>query len=66
MRLCLDHEVTDAAVFLLERVGDVGSALSLTMSSLRNKLHLLDVALEKKTCEPSFHVDEKEQVEDIL
>ncbi|PON75529.1 Guanine nucleotide-binding protein, beta subunit [Parasponia andersonii] len=32
-----EHGIIDAASFLLERVGDVGSALLLTLSSLNNK-----------------------------
>lgn len=37
LRLCQEHGIIDAASFLLERVGDVGSALLLTLSSLNNK-----------------------------
>lgn len=43
LRLCQEHGIIDAAAFLLERVGDVGSALLLTLSSLDNKfLKLVD------------------------
>lgn len=37
LRLCQEHGIIDAASFLLERVGDVGSALLLTLSSLNDK-----------------------------
>lgn len=37
LRLCQEHGIVDAASFLLERVGDVGSALLLTISSLNDK-----------------------------
>ncbi|XP_077245678.1 transducin family protein / WD-40 repeat family protein [Tasmannia lanceolata] len=46
LRLCQEYGVTDAAAFLLERVGDVGSALLLIISGLNEKLCLLDTALE--------------------
>lgn len=45
MRLCQQYEVIDAAAFLLERVGDVGSALFLTLSSLDKKFHDLEAAV---------------------
>lgn len=43
----------DAAAFLLERVGDVGSALLLMLSGLNDKFAALDTALGNilsKTC----------------
>lgn len=45
LRLCQQYEVIDAAAFLLERVGDVGSALFLTLSSLDKKFHDLEAAV---------------------
>lgn len=45
MRLCQQYEVIDAAAFLLERVGDVGSALFLTISSLDKKFNDLEAAV---------------------
>ncbi|KAE8671209.1 vacuolar protein sorting-associated protein 8-like protein isoform X3 [Hibiscus syriacus] len=45
LRLCQEHGIIDAAVFLLERVGDVGSALLLTLSSLNDKFADLDTAI---------------------
>lgn len=46
LRLCQQYEVIDAAAFLLERVGDVGSALFLTLSSLDKKFNDLEAAVE--------------------
>ncbi|GMI98953.1 vacuolar protein sorting 8 [Hibiscus trionum] len=45
LRLCQEHGIVDAAAFLLERVGDVGSALLLTLSSLNDKFADLDTAI---------------------
>ncbi|KAE8703626.1 vacuolar protein sorting-associated protein 8-like protein isoform X2 [Hibiscus syriacus] len=45
LRLCQEHGIIDAAAFLLERVGDVGSALLLTLSSLNDKFAELDNAI---------------------
>ncbi|KAL8251051.1 hypothetical protein R6Q59_034744 [Mikania micrantha] len=41
LRLCQEHKIIDAAAFLLERVGDVGSALSFTLSGLADKFDVL-------------------------
>lgn len=46
LRLCQEYGIIDAASFLLERVGDVGSALLLTLSSLNDKFMMLDTAVE--------------------
>ncbi|XP_015888913.3 uncharacterized protein LOC107423794 [Ziziphus jujuba] len=46
LRLCQEYGIVDAASFLLERVGDVGSALLLTLSSLNDKFIKLDTAVE--------------------
>ncbi|KAF5201636.1 Vacuolar protein sorting-associated protein 8-like protein [Thalictrum thalictroides] len=46
LRLCQEYRVTDAAAFLLERVGDVGSALLLTLSGLNENFHKLGSAVE--------------------
>lgn len=40
LHLCLDYGVTDAAAFLQERVGDVGSALALILAGLDEKISL--------------------------
>ncbi|XVF33081.1 hypothetical protein REPUB_Repub17cG0137500 [Reevesia pubescens] len=45
LRLCQEYGIIDAAAFLLERVGDVGSALLLTLSSLNDKFTELDIAV---------------------
>ncbi|XP_012083104.1 vacuolar protein sorting-associated protein 8 homolog isoform X2 [Jatropha curcas] len=46
LRLCQEYGITDAAAFLLERVGDVGSALLLTLSDLNVKFAELDTAVD--------------------
>lgn len=46
LRLCQEHGIIDAAAFLLERVGDVGSALSFTLSDLADRFNMLDAAVE--------------------
>ncbi|KAL5572209.1 hypothetical protein UlMin_021806 [Ulmus minor] len=47
LRLCQEYGIIDAASFLLERVGDVGSALLLTLSSLNEKFVKLGDAVGK-------------------
>lgn len=46
MHLCLDYGVTDAAAFLQERVGDVGSALALILAGLDEKINLFISSVE--------------------
>ncbi|WVZ90880.1 hypothetical protein U9M48_037136 [Paspalum notatum var. saurae] len=46
LHLCLDYGVTDAAAFLQERVGDVGSALALILSGLDEKINLFISSVE--------------------
>ncbi|KAI8537050.1 hypothetical protein RHMOL_Rhmol10G0304600 [Rhododendron molle] len=46
LRLCQEYGIIDAAAFLWERVGDVGSALLLTLSGLDEKFVALDTAVE--------------------
>ncbi|TXG63103.1 hypothetical protein EZV62_010097 [Acer yangbiense] len=45
LRLCQEYGIIDAAAFLLERVGDVGSALLLTLSGLDDKFIELENAV---------------------
>lgn len=45
LRLCQEYGVTDAAAFLLERVGDVGSALSLTIADVDVRIQEMDSAV---------------------
>lgn len=45
LRLCQNYGIVDAAAFLLERVGDVGTALSLTLSGLNDKFLMLDATV---------------------
>lgn len=46
LRLCQEYKIIDAAAFLLERVGDVGTALSFTLSDLMDKFHMLDAVVQ--------------------
>ncbi|TVU33578.1 hypothetical protein EJB05_25403, partial [Eragrostis curvula] len=46
LHLCLDYGVTDAAAFLQERVGDVGSALALVLEGLDKKINLFISSVE--------------------
>ncbi|GAB2291147.1 hypothetical protein Dimus_025404 [Dionaea muscipula] len=46
LRLCQEYGIIDAAAFLLERGGDVGNALQLTLSGITNKFIALDAAVE--------------------
>ncbi|GAB4861531.1 hypothetical protein Ancab_036722 [Ancistrocladus abbreviatus] len=45
LRLCQEYGIIDAAAFLLERVGDVGSAILLTLSDINDKFIMLDTAV---------------------
>ncbi|KAF2324949.1 hypothetical protein GH714_021817 [Hevea brasiliensis] len=45
LRLCQEYGITNAAAFLLESVGDIGSALFLTLSALNDKFAELDTAV---------------------
>lgn len=47
LRLCQEYNITDAASFLLERVGEVGSALHLILSHLSEKFVMLDAEIQK-------------------
>ncbi|XP_019090556.1 PREDICTED: vacuolar protein sorting-associated protein 8 homolog isoform X3 [Camelina sativa] len=46
LRLCQEYGIVDAAAFLLERVGDAASALSLTLSGLNEKYVELENAVD--------------------
>ncbi|XP_039788000.1 uncharacterized protein LOC120654510 isoform X5 [Panicum virgatum] len=46
LHLCLDYGVTDAAAFLQERVGDVGSALALILAGLDEKISVFISSVE--------------------
>ncbi|KAK6114972.1 hypothetical protein DH2020_007241 [Rehmannia glutinosa] len=45
LRLCQEYGIIDAASFLLERVGEVGSALLLILSNLSEKFVMLDAEI---------------------
>lgn len=67
LRLCQEYGVTDAAAFLLERVGDVGSALILVMTGLKEKIDLLVAAVENTLSEiTSSNFTKIEQLNEIL
>lgn len=66
LRLCQEYGIIDAAAFLLERVGDVGSALVLTLSGLNDKFVAIDAALETVvTNVPLTGLSEKKEVNEI-
>ncbi|KAM0845517.1 hypothetical protein ACQ4PT_056320 [Festuca glaucescens] len=46
LHLCLHYGVTDAAAFLQERVGDVGSALALVLAGLDDKISYFVASVE--------------------
>jgi hypothetical protein len=46
LHLCLQYGVTDAAAFLQERVGDVGSALALILAGLDEKISYFVASVE--------------------
>uniref|UniRef100_A0ACD5Z2U5 Uncharacterized protein n=2 Tax=Avena sativa TaxID=4498 RepID=A0ACD5Z2U5_AVESA len=46
LHLCLHYGVTDAAAFLQERVGDVGSALALVLAGLDEKISYFVTSVE--------------------
>ncbi|CAN8308812.1 unnamed protein product [Cochlearia groenlandica] len=58
LRLCQEYGIIDAAAFLLERVGDAASALSLTLSGLNKKIVELEDAVECLVSEPKLGVTE--------
>ncbi|XP_065860044.1 uncharacterized protein [Euphorbia lathyris] len=55
LRLCQEYGITDAAAFLLERVGDVGSALLLIITALNDKFPDLDTAVENVISTMALH-----------
>lgn len=70
LRVCQDHGIIDAAAFLWERVGDVGSALLLTLSDLNDRFIVLDATVQsvlEDAGEEHFDaVSKKKEVKDIL
>ncbi|KAI0500748.1 hypothetical protein KFK09_018964 [Dendrobium nobile] len=67
LKLCQEYGVTDAAAFLLERVGDVGNALVLIMSGFDEKIELLVSAVINKFSDVnSRNISQTEQLVDIL
>ncbi|KAM7277027.1 hypothetical protein ACFE04_018893 [Oxalis oulophora] len=66
LRLCQEYGITDAAAFLLERVGDVGSALLLVLSGLNDKFIELETAVGKVVSSKSHKSKILEQFDIIL
>ncbi|KAM3306257.1 hypothetical protein P3S67_013127 [Capsicum chacoense] len=68
--ICQEYAVIDAANFLLERAGDIGSALLLVISSLNEKFILLDTVVESEHCDMAPEhfkaILSKKEVTDIL
>jgi hypothetical protein len=61
LKLCQEYGITDAAIFLLERVGDVASALNLVLKDLdrcRDGLEL-SVSTLSSTSVQAFDKDDK-------
>ncbi|KAG7553417.1 Zinc finger RING-type [Arabidopsis thaliana x Arabidopsis arenosa] len=63
LRLCQEYGIVDAAAFLLERVGDAASALSLTLSGLNEKYVELEIAVECLMSEMKLGASEGASVE---
>ncbi|XP_073130734.1 uncharacterized protein [Henckelia pumila] len=70
LRLCQEYGIVDAASFLLERVGEVGSALLLNLSNLRDKIVMLDAVILKGRSDSKLKdlnsIMKKKDVADIL
>lgn len=45
LKLCQEYDVTDAAIFLLERVGDVASALNLVLKDVEKCRDTLELSI---------------------
>lgn len=63
LRLCQEYEIVDASAFLLERVGDAASALSLTLSGLGEKFVELENAVEYLMSESKLGASEGPNLE---
>ncbi|KAI3974389.1 hypothetical protein MKX01_031058 [Papaver californicum] len=66
LRLCLEYGVIDAAAFLLERVGNVGSALLLTLSGLKDKFENLEIAVGSIYSDRSSSLPEREHLNFVM
>ncbi|CAN6466278.1 unnamed protein product [Victoria cruziana] len=66
LRLCQEYGVTDAAAFLLERAGDVGSSLTLILSGINSQLDNIYSIIQNKVTETTTPVSESEQLDTIL
>lgn len=65
LKLCQEYGITDAAIFLLERVGDVASALDLVLKDVeicRDRLELF-VSTSSRTSVQAFDKDQQSVVE---
>lgn len=67
LHLCLDYGVTDAAAFLQERVGDVGSALALILAGLDEKISLFISSVHNTSSDvASKSISEAKQSDTVL
>ncbi|BBN19147.1 vacuolar protein sorting-associated protein 8 [Marchantia polymorpha subsp. ruderalis] len=66
LRLCQDYGITDAAAFLLERVGDVASALSLVIADVDRLLQEMDLAIAKYFFLPSASKGPQISMDDMV
>ncbi|MCO5611674.1 hypothetical protein L7F22_065929 [Adiantum nelumboides] len=47
LKLCQDYGIADAAAYLLERVGDISSALSLVLANMDYHMHDMDLSIAR-------------------
>ncbi|MCO5587402.1 hypothetical protein L7F22_041351 [Adiantum nelumboides] len=47
LKLCQDYGIADAAAYLLERVGDISSALSLVLANMDYHIHDMDLSIAR-------------------
>ncbi|KAK3152034.1 hypothetical protein QOZ80_2BG0153450 [Eleusine coracana subsp. coracana] len=67
LHLCLDYGVTDAAAFLQERVGDVGSALALVLAGLDENISLFISSVENTFSDvASKNISETKEPDSLL
>ncbi|KAJ7567914.1 hypothetical protein O6H91_01G011900 [Diphasiastrum complanatum] len=66
LKLCQDYGITDAAIFLFERVGDIGSALDLLLSDLVVHISEMDWAIVSQSRHtPHSLANKTRQLQDI-
>lgn len=67
LKLCQDYGITDAAAYLFERVGDIGSALSLVLADMDLHMHEMDLSIARLFARQSnVDADNVENTEQFL